>query len=386
MYCACRWPESGFDNEHVFSRSLCGAGQNWTLTNLVCKKCNNRFSKFESELLNQAAETLARAFSGPLGRSARQSQVLRRQPLKTNHLYILNKGDDLVYEGGFSFPAEGYFRPQIIDVGDGTMLSIISNREEIASFSQAVSSFVRQPIRITLPRPKGQLEYEVVSFTEVCGHWLPTSREMGSKPSNVFFREFIRRSTLPPMTSRLAQNDDGRLFLRAADLPAVGKFIELMFTNKNAEDRPELPREPGSQTFLFALQIDLIKIYKAVLKTGINLVAHLLGDETVRNTSFDQSRMIVLEDEPSNLASSLCRMITESAAEFPKASGKCHQLMLDQVGDLLRFRMRLYGSFGYEAILATVDYSLQSLFAKHLPKKVLVEYETVGIREVQDWP
>ena len=142
-----------FDNEHVFSRSLCGTGNNWTLVNRVCKPCNNRFSRFESELLQQAAETIARAFSGPLGRGARGADGTRIQPLKINHLYALNANDPLVYQAGFSFPSEFYFRPQNIDVGDGTIFSLITDREEITGFEQAVSRFAREPKRITLPRP-----------------------------------------------------------------------------------------------------------------------------------------------------------------------------------------------------------------------------------------
>jgi HNH endonuclease len=150
VYCCHRGPETDFDNEHVFSRALCGSGANWTLVNRVCKTCNNRFSRFENELLQQAAETIARGFSGPLGRSARSASDARIQPLKINHLYVLNANDMLVYEGGFSFPSEFYFRPQMIDVGDGTLLTLITDRKAIPLFQNAVSRFAREPKKITL--------------------------------------------------------------------------------------------------------------------------------------------------------------------------------------------------------------------------------------------
>jgi len=103
VYCGHHGPEADFDNKHVFPRALCGSGANWTLVNRVCKTCNNRFSRFENELLQQAAEAIARGFSGLLGRSARSAGGVRIQPLKINHLYALNENDTLVYEGGFSF-------------------------------------------------------------------------------------------------------------------------------------------------------------------------------------------------------------------------------------------------------------------------------------------
>ena len=77
IYCWQSGLDSFFDDEHVLSRSLCGQGNNWTLKNQVCKTCNNRFSKFENELLQQSAETIARGFSGPLGRSAKSNSGKR---------------------------------------------------------------------------------------------------------------------------------------------------------------------------------------------------------------------------------------------------------------------------------------------------------------------
>ena len=137
----------------LFHAPCVEAARTGLLVNRVCKACNHRFSQFENELLQQAAETIARGISGPLGRTAR-SNGARIQPLKINHLYALNENDTLVYEGGFSFPLEFYFRPQMIDVGDGTLLSLITDRNEFPAFQDAVSRFARESKRITLPRPK----------------------------------------------------------------------------------------------------------------------------------------------------------------------------------------------------------------------------------------
>jgi hypothetical protein len=60
-------------------------------------------------------------------------------------------------------------------------------------------------------------------------------------------------------------------------------------------------------------------------------------------------------------------------------------MMLDEFGDFLRFQMRLYNSFGYTAMLAPLDGPLRALIGSQLPKRVLIEYETTGIREVEAW-
>lgn len=385
IYCGHRKPASDFNKEHVFPRALCGTGANWTLENCVCKSCNNRFSNFENELLQQSAETIARGFSGPLGRNANSGKGARVQPLKINHLYVLNDNDTLVYEGGFSFPSEFYIRPQMVDVGDGTLLSLVTDRQEIVPFQEAITRFVSEPKRITLPRPPGRKEYEIVTFEWINNSWQTTTREMSKEPSDVFFREFIQRSGLPPMTARLAQNDDGRLFLRAADLIALGQFIDLIFANRPASPRPPLPEGPGHQTFFFGLQIDLIKVYKAVLKTGLNLVAHLYGANVVRDVAFDRARRILLEDIQTKSAASMCQLSADFSPDFPGSSTDVHQMMLDDFNGSLRFRMRLYKSFGYTATLGRPHSSLRTLIWSNLPRRVMIEYKTVGIHEVQSW-
>lgn len=381
VYCGHKGASGDFDNEHVFSRALCGTGNNWTLTNCVCKTCNGRFSKFESELLHQAAETVARGFSGPLGRSARNTNGARIQPLKINHLYALNSNDSLVFEAGFAFPAEFYFRPQIVDVGDGTLLALITNANEMQDFQTAVSRFARDQKYVTLPRLKKQKEYDVVTFDEIDGHWRPGAKRRMPKPSQLFFRELSTGDRVPPMTARLAQNDDGNLFVRAKDLNAVGNLFDSIFQNRMTGPRPPLPPGPGQQTFVFGLEFNYVKIFKAVLKTGMNLVAHLFGDTALRDTAFDRCRSILLECPETKDATKICQYYADFPAEFPRTSGDAHQLMLDEHLGALRFRMRLYNSFGYESILAPSTAAL----ALDLPKRILVEHAGAGIREVNTW-
>jgi hypothetical protein len=124
---------------------------NWTLVNRVCKACNNRFSRFETELLQQASESLARRFSGPLGRSARGAGGKRIQPLKINHLYLLN-ANPLVYEAGFWFPSEFYVRAKMIDANDGTLSTVIANKECDSSMWVALTVSCR-PARVIVSWP-----------------------------------------------------------------------------------------------------------------------------------------------------------------------------------------------------------------------------------------
>jgi hypothetical protein len=51
------------------------------------------------------------------------------------------------------------------------------------------------------------------------------------------------------MTSRLALNDDGKLFVRAADLNVVGAFFDLLFTNQQTTSPLARLPGPGDQIF-----------------------------------------------------------------------------------------------------------------------------------------
>ncbi len=112
IYCALNKPENAFQPEHVFSRGLCGPGANWTLTQEVCIRCNERFSSHEAHWMRQAVEATARNFYGLEGRSEKD-RFDRVQPIEVDDCYLLNKGDSSVYEAGFAFPADHHFRPQI---------------------------------------------------------------------------------------------------------------------------------------------------------------------------------------------------------------------------------------------------------------------------------
>jgi hypothetical protein len=173
--------------------------------------------------------------------------------------------------------------------------------------------------------------------------------------------------------------------MRAATIDSVGEFMDKLFANRPAGPRPQLAPGPGNQTFFFGLQIDLIRVYKAVIKTGLNLVAHLYGDDIFGNGAFDQARRIVLANCETNEAATVCQMMPGFTADFPRAPMDAHQMMLDEYNGVLRFRMRLYNSFGYSVSLGPMNDTLRGMVGPTLPKRVLVEFQTRGIREVPDW-
>jgi hypothetical protein len=47
--------------------------------------------------------------------------------------------------------------------------------------------------------------------------------------------------------------------------------------------------------WVFGLEFNYVKAFKAALKTGTNLVAHLFSDVALRDSAFDQCRSVLLE-------------------------------------------------------------------------------------------
>jgi hypothetical protein len=106
-------------------------------------------------------------------------------------------------------------------------------------------------------------------------------------------------------------------------------------------------RDRGHQAFFFGVQIDLIRVYKVVVKTGLNLVAHFYGDGVLRHPASDRTCGILLEEIESNGAATICQMSPGFTSDFPRSGRDVHQMTLDELGGSLRFQMQLYNRFVY---------------------------------------
>jgi hypothetical protein len=386
-------PEEAFDPEHVFSRGLCGTGANWTLATDVCSKCNGRFSAFEAHWMRQAIEATARNFHGLESRSEKTS-FDRIQPVEIDHLYLLNDGDPLVYEAGFAFLADPHFRPQVIDTPTG-LLPIAGSVEDGNALQKAINSIMWDSVAITIPTwHQHHDDWLIAELEPRRGYGLKlVSFARESKPRGLWLRSYPHDGLINgnlvrsphSMSARLALDHRKRLYLRAANIEVTAGFLTRVALNKMTDAPPPQSKGPGRQTQAFGFELDLVKIYLAVMKNGFNLFAHMFGAEMARDSTFNSLRKMLL-DEPINrtLVMQHCRMYDQDSADFPKSGNpKEHRLQLELNREgVLRFRLRLFDSLGYEALLAQLPYALRSGFQT---KRVAVEYAGSGIREVGSW-
>lgn len=393
IYCLRTKPDDAFEPEHVLPRALCGTGLNWTLRHEVCLSCNGKFSKFEAHWLRQAIEALARNFSGPITRNEKD-RFDRAQPMEIDDLYIVNRGDHLVYEAGFGFPSDFQYRPQIIDTLDG-LLDVVANETDGVALEKAIERTVRTgKFQITVPMWKkrdGEFLTATVELNPRRRRFQITQWTHESRASGIWLRSYPRESFLlhesmpaTQITTRLALDHRRRLYLRSSNIETAVTFFDL-FCCPTAPPRPTQHHEPGDQTVAFGISIDKSRVYRAVLKTGFNVFCYCFGADAARHADFQPLRDILLiEKVGEEKALHACRMDDGSDDDFPKSeTGDDHRMQIDVTNEgYLRFRLRLFNAIGYYAHLGVVPVELRS--SLH-PRRIVVAYGAEGMREVNTW-
>jgi hypothetical protein len=398
IYCLKTKTEVEFSDEHVLTRAFCGQGQNWTLKDMVCTQCNGALSVFESHWTQSAVESVMRNFSGPLGRSKKGRG--RRQPTEINHLYLVQAEDPLAYEAGFAFPNDFYVRPQVLQTEEG-LLSVATNEQEGLALQEAMQKSLSARI-INIVEPNDSKPHRTYSVTrlelnEKARAYTVLDTRVTEEPSGIWFRRYPDPPTVCDfaglerlLTPRLALDDRGRLYFRAARTPDAAKFLSLLHQRKAAPAKPARAVAPEDQTLRLGIITRLPHVFRAVLKTGLNLIADSFGPDVAMDSAFSELRDILFDDNKDDAVMRRCKFLGRSWSLFnlgrsafpPPADSRQHRLMLDFHRGQLRVRLRFYGSLGYEGVLAPATTQLRAAVST---KRFVVDYETTGIRPLSDW-
>lgn len=130
-------------------------------------------------------------------------------------------------------------------------------------------------------------------------------------------------------------------------------------------------------------------VYRCVLKTGLNLVAHAFGAETARHAAFNPLRTCLFDEQADAAVMGRCSSLPASAWwpsnwGFPKPGDEYqHRMMLDVSRGKARFRLRLFGHLGYVAILADDPPDLAKVLST---RRAVVDFMADGARVVSAWP
>lgn len=395
IYCVKHKPAEYFSKEHVLPRAFCGEGNNWTLIDTVCSECNVLFSAYEYHWTHNAFESIMRNFSGPAGRK-RKRGVRRAKTTDSDHIYIVKKGSPLVFEAGFAFPNDLYFRPQIIQSDDG-LVTLAADMEDAKVFESEMSKLIRQQmIKLSWPIDnQGKRMFQMVALRkdEASKSYSVCFEKEEATFSGYRFRyhpepSLIRRynGVERHLTPRCALDDKNRVYFRANGVSEVLELMSNLLRNKNACQTTSSHEQP-----IEILRIDtkLPIVFRAVLKTGLNLFAYLAGANLAKDAAFADLRNILLDKNADQDVMERCKFLGSTSliqcrSKFPtRGNAEQHRLMLDIFRGKLYFRLQLYGSLGYEGILAEVTPSIQNAITV---SRVVVDFNKNGFREVSNWP
>jgi hypothetical protein len=395
IYCCQQKARAEFPAEHVLTRAFCGQGNNWTLKDMVCLDCNGALSKFESHWANSAVESIMRNFSGPRGRVGNVGA--RAQPVEIDEFYAVQIDDPLVYEAGFAFPNDLYFRPQIV-VSPAGLVSIAANAVDGAALETALANNVRKPPFEITDRDPQRSEYSIATVginPSTQRFYLKAVRNAKASAGiwlrrlddGAMFRDMNGKDRV--ITPRLALDDRGRLYMRAKDLQAAAEFFD-KFLQPPAPPQPTRNYRPGEQTFRPRVKTQLPLVFRCVLKTGLNLVAHVGGSQLALDRTFDELRAELFDTSVDAAIMRRCRFIRRlpawlgwlpSSFPLPPETSQ-HRMMLDTHCGKIRFRLRLYGTLGYVAYLGRRN----TTTSDRLPTtRVMVDFQTTGMRQVDHW-
>lgn len=277
IYCGKAGP---YSDEHVLTRALAGAGEDWVLKDLVCKDCNALFSRYERAWTTEPGTAMARIAHGPTGRT-RKGQAFQFHP--SEQMFLEANGDPISYEVDILPHITPRFRYQVIDSGTA-VVPVAGCQADVARFSAAWRKFIANP-EITIQKRQTPIgpSFRVATLS------LGVTPEIVSvlrrrKPADSWWDTFdpgFARSANP----RMSLDPFGRIRFRTRRLADVPLLLERIFSAGQISS-PGGVHNPGTYRIRSRSSYDLQKVPRAIAKTMVNYMVDQMGADYVGNSSF----------------------------------------------------------------------------------------------------
>lgn len=268
LYCLKSHP---FTEEHVLTRALAGAGENWVLKDAVCTNCNDLFSRYERAWTSEPGIAMMRIACGPAGRT-RKGQAYQFHPSELMFLEV--DGDPVSYEVDILPGVSPRFRYQVIDAG-GDVFPVVSDRSDAERFAKAWKAFIARPeVTIQKGSANGKAVYRVASL-RLSGVPAIVNVEQRSKPAGAWWDTFgdrFGRSTAP----RMSLDPFGRIRFRTERIKQIPKLLERIF-GAGEIGRTGAVHKPGDYRVVCRGVYDIGKIHRAIAKTLVNYMVDQRG-------------------------------------------------------------------------------------------------------------
>lgn len=284
VYCQSGGP---FTDEHVLTRAFSGPGENWVLKELVCKRCNTLFSRYERRWTRQPGLSFTRIALGPATR-IRQGRAFQSHP--SENLFLKAHGDPILYEVDILLGLQPRPRVQFISTFDD-VVSAAGDYDDAARFKAAFDAFMKAP-EITIQKRIGWSvkRYRIalldlqdpVCFAKIELRDKPAKAWLDRFPQGLMFDNDIHQDP------RLSVDPDGRLRFRVIHVKDIPALLQKTFAK--GEMRSAARSFAGAEYELVTREVvDMAAdspTCRAIAKTAVNFAVAEMGSTWISSPGF----------------------------------------------------------------------------------------------------
>ena len=348
VYCDSAGP---FTDEHVLTRALAGAGEDWVLKDMVCAGCNRLFKTYERAWTSEPAVAMARIYYGPAGRP-RKGRAYQVHP--SEDVFLIADFDPVAYEVDILRGIVPRLRAQLIATKD-RLFPTASDRSDLHRLNDATNAFWKERAitiqkRLT-PGPK-QFRVAVLSLDETFAF---EQIEWRAIPPPVWLDRFPLQYNLSP-DPRMSVDAFGRLRFRVRKLRHIVELLNRALREKEVKSPPSGKFEAGKYQVRVLSIYDTPKVHRAVAKTVVNYAVDQFGPEWIASPGFRPIINYCLHREDARPDHPYVGIETRPTgiATIDKMPQQRHGLALWSDGKLLVGLVKLYGGVPYKVHMGPI--------------------------------
>jgi hypothetical protein len=289
IYCTSSGP---FTDEHVISTGIGGDDLTWLLKDCVCGACNTGvFSKLETKVLKSSPIALARLFL-----QSRTRDKTAAPSIQPKASYFEDHRSKLLLEQDLGAGGAVTVLPQVLLVPPNVLAVAGPDLAEISSFMASCQALPDRLLIVEKVRDGFEVRFDNLEVAWRDDAYVEVGRTSGAKPPKsdiVWFETAIRPATAPAdylLPPRLFKRQGGQIVCRAHDVAHVGTILGIIRSNASIPADTVPTGTNATPDVHLHLVVDLEAHDRFLAKTGINLCAHLLGADVVRDPAFDRVR------------------------------------------------------------------------------------------------